>query len=227
MRRLERAHSRARVAAGVAHPSGPGATGAMTKERFEYSQTIDGTFRGALGAERDQALLSTLLHAGLDLSRLAPAYPAANFYGWMRLAARHRWPDLPEEEGCRRIGRLCVERGLASTTLGRGVLQFIRILGPRPALLRLGSFFRIGKQLPRDAREGARPDGAGGHPRLGRRATGLLPRAPRGGAGAARSPRGARSRDRPPAASPSPSGWSGATRRSLPPPGGGASSVFQ
>ena len=129
----------------------------MTQQRFEYSQTVDGTFRGALGADRDAGLNRVLLQAGLDLSRIAPAYPAADFYRWMRLAARHRWPDLPEAEGCRLIGRLCIERGLASTTLGRGVLQFIRILGPRPAFLRNGRPLPDWQQLPRGPGERARP----------------------------------------------------------------------
>lgn len=106
---------------------------------------MDGIFRGALGAFEDPSLVEVLKAAGLDLTRkLAPAYRPEDVYLWMRVAARHKFPDLDEDEGCRRVGQLSVERGMRSTLHGRAVLHFLKLIGVRRALLGLERAYRHG-----------------------------------------------------------------------------------
>ena len=75
---------------------------------------------------------------------MAPAYPAAEFYGWLLITARHRYPQLSEEEACREVGRLAVVVGMGSTFLGRAALTAMMLLGVRCSLKRIGSSFKHG-----------------------------------------------------------------------------------
>ena len=75
---------------------------------------------------------------------MAPAYPAAEFYGWLLITARHRYPQLSEEEACREVGRLAVVVGMGSTFLGRAALTAMKLLGVRRSLKRIGSSFKHG-----------------------------------------------------------------------------------
>lgn len=117
----------------------------MNSDRLEFDASVDGLFRGALGANEDLALAKALRDAGLDLSRkLPPAVPAHDFYRWMKIAASHRFPRMSEAEACAAVGELAVEKGLTSTLLGRALLQAIRVLGVRRSLLRIGRALRNG-----------------------------------------------------------------------------------
>lgn len=117
----------------------------MTTNRVEFEQSVDGLFRGALKAHEDAALVDELRAAGLDLSRkLAPGYAAEDFYRWMQIAARHRFPGITDEEACREVGRLAVINGLRSTLLGAAVLKAMQLLGVRRSLHRIGRTFRNG-----------------------------------------------------------------------------------
>lgn len=117
----------------------------MGAERIEFEQAADGLFRGALDAYSDPALVQKLNAHGLDLTRkLQPAYPAADFYRWVRIAAEHRFPDVSGTEAVREVGKLAVRRGLQSTVIGRAVLVSLKLLGIRRALLRIGRSFRSG-----------------------------------------------------------------------------------
>jgi uncharacterized protein (TIGR02265 family) len=117
----------------------------MINERVEFEQSADGLFRGALQAHQDAHLVEKLRAAGLDLNRkLAPAYPAEDFYRWVRIAACHLFPGMDEEKACREVGRLAVIRGLKSTMLGRAALTAMQLLGVRRSLKRIGSTFKSG-----------------------------------------------------------------------------------
>ncbi len=117
----------------------------MSTERVEFEQSVEGLFRGALAAHEDPDLVDALRKSGLDLTRkLAPAYPAAQFATWLRVAARHRYPALDEAAACREVGKLAVQRGLRSTMLGSALLGVLKMLGVRRSLQRLGRSFRNG-----------------------------------------------------------------------------------
>jgi uncharacterized protein (TIGR02265 family) len=117
----------------------------LTEERVEFAQVLEGLFIGAMEALDDPALVEALRAGGLDLRvKLQPAYPAATFFRFATLAARHRYPKLDEAGALRELGRLAVRRGLDSTFLGRAVLQAARLLGPRRALKRLGAVMKNG-----------------------------------------------------------------------------------
>ncbi len=116
----------------------------MPQERFEFGQTLDGLIIGALEARSDAQLVEKLRHAGLDLTNLQPAYPAAVFFKFVSVAAKHKFSEVAEEEAMREIGRLAVRRGLEATFLGRAVLQAARLLGVRRSLKRFGSVMKNG-----------------------------------------------------------------------------------
>lgn len=117
----------------------------MRDERIEFEQTAEGLLKGALEATQDPELLEKLRATGLDLTRkLAPGYPAADFYRWLIIAARHRFPQLSEAEACREVGKLAVNRGMGSTFPGAAVLKMMRVLGVRRSLKRIGSSFKNG-----------------------------------------------------------------------------------
>lgn len=117
----------------------------MKTDQFEFEQSVESLFKGALQAHEDPELAAVLREAGLDLARkLAPAYPAEDFYRWLRVAARHRFPELDEAEGCREVGKLAMLRGLRSTLIGGAVLMGMQVLGVRRSLLRVGRNLRNG-----------------------------------------------------------------------------------
>lgn len=117
----------------------------MNKERVEFEQSAEGLFKGALKAHEDPALVVKLREAGLDLSKkLKPAFPAEDFYRWVKLVAAHQFPQLDEVEACREIGKAAVIRGLRSTLLGSAVLKALQLLGVRRALLKIGWTFKNG-----------------------------------------------------------------------------------
>ena len=90
-------------------------------------------------------MVEKLRVAGLDLNRkLAPAFPAADFYRWLVLAARHKYPKLSEVEACREVGRLAVVRGMKATLLGNAALKAMQLLGVRRSLKRIGNSFKHG-----------------------------------------------------------------------------------
>lgn len=117
----------------------------MSHERVEFEQVADGLLKGAMEALADPQLVEKLRAAGLDLTRkLAPAFPAADFYRWLVIAARHKYPTLSEEEACREVGRLAVIRGMQATMLGSAVLKAMQLLGVRRSLKRIGWSFKNG-----------------------------------------------------------------------------------
>jgi uncharacterized protein (TIGR02265 family) len=113
-------------------------------QRLEYEQSADGLFRGALRAHEHPGARAALREAGLDLERLAPAYPADQFYRWVGVATRQLFPELDERAGYKKAGMLAVERGLRSTLIGNAVLQVLKVIGVRRSLLRIGRTFRSG-----------------------------------------------------------------------------------
>ena len=117
----------------------------MSTDRVEFEQVADGLLKGALEAHLDAPLVEKLRAAGIDLNKkLPPAFPAADFHRWLLVIARHRFPNLSDDEAFREFGRLAVTRGMQSTFLGRAVLTALQLLGVRRSLKRLGPSFRNG-----------------------------------------------------------------------------------
>jgi uncharacterized protein (TIGR02265 family) len=117
----------------------------MKHERVEFEQVADGLLKGALEAHLDPQLTEKLRAAGLDLhKKLAPAYPAAEFFRWLLIVARHKYPELTDDEAAREVGKLAVTRGMQSTFLGRAVLTAMQLLGPRRSIKRIGPSFKHG-----------------------------------------------------------------------------------
>lgn len=86
----------------------------------------------------ERALLQRL---GVDLSRVAPAYPLGTFLEAVEQLAARLLPDAPEDERYRLLGGEFL-KGYTRTALGMALGALMRALGPRRSLLRMGRNFR-------------------------------------------------------------------------------------
>src|SRR5690606_35901852 len=79
-------------------------------QKLIFEQAFEGLFLLGLKEHLSPELKEKLRGRGLDLDRpLLPAYPYPVWHGALDEAVAHLWPDLPHEEGYRRIGRRVVE----------------------------------------------------------------------------------------------------------------------
>jgi uncharacterized protein (TIGR02265 family) len=109
---------------------------------LEFQNTIEGVLLRTLGPQLNTELREKLRKEGLDVDKpLLPAYPAADFHRWVRVAAAHVWPNVPETEAVRAFGRRTVD-GLAETLLGKAFKISATLLGPRRSLHRITRTFR-------------------------------------------------------------------------------------
>lgn len=90
------------------------------------------------GPASDPALTERLRPLGFDVHDIQPTYPPKVFLDCVFVAAEHLWPELPREQGLRRLGGLTVQ-GFQKTVLGSITLAAIRLMGPD----------RLIKQLPK------------------------------------------------------------------------------
>lgn len=89
--------------------------------------------------------MALLRDAGLDLqAKLKPAYPAEDFFRWIKLAAAHLHPTLSERDAAKKIAEAAVHKGLQATLLGRALLAMMKAIGVRRALLQIGRSFKHG-----------------------------------------------------------------------------------
>ncbi|MBF5043237.1 MULTISPECIES: DUF2378 family protein [Myxococcaceae] len=121
----------------------------LQDEPLVFQQTIEGLVR-SLGPALDTSCRERLKQrASLDLSRpLLPAYPFADFVTMLKVAAEAVAPGAPEPEGMYRVGRGYIS-GYGDTLMGRALLGFIRVVGPRRALERMTQNFRTANNYTR------------------------------------------------------------------------------
>ena len=120
-----------------------------TDEPLVFQQTIEGLVR-SLGPTLDASCAARLKQAAsLDLSRpLLPAYPFEAFVAMLRVAAEALAPGRPLEEGLYRVGRGYIS-GYGDTLMGRALLTFMRVIGPRRTLERMTQNFRTANNYTR------------------------------------------------------------------------------
>jgi uncharacterized protein (TIGR02265 family) len=116
----------------------------MADELLVFEQTLEALFLRGLSGQMTSACRARLRQAGLDLDqKLRPAYPFNAWMAFLRITAEELYPELPVDEGCRRLGKAHMA-GYRETMLGRAVLSLLRVLGPRRALGRATQNFRSG-----------------------------------------------------------------------------------
>jgi uncharacterized protein (TIGR02265 family) len=112
-------------------------------EKLWFSQSIEGLFIRGVGEAMTPALRAQLLGLGIDLERLKPAYPNDAVVSSIRLSGEALFPGKPEPEALREMGKLFM-KGFAETLIGRAMVQFMRVIGPRRSLQRMERNFRTG-----------------------------------------------------------------------------------
>jgi uncharacterized protein (TIGR02265 family) len=103
--------------------------------------------KAMLGNDATPELLEKLKGHGLDLSKPPlPAYPAEQFEAWVRVAAQALFPDATPGQGQRLLGRRFFD-GWKGTFIGAAATAFLRVVGPRRAVGRVGRVFRYGNNF--------------------------------------------------------------------------------
>jgi uncharacterized protein (TIGR02265 family) len=105
------------------------------------------SLRAAIGKNLTPHLAAQLKANGLDYDKpLQAAYPAPQFEAWVRLAAQALFPDATLGEAQRQLGQRFFD-GWQGTLTGAAVSTFLRLIGPRRALNRVGQAFRNGNNF--------------------------------------------------------------------------------
>lgn len=112
-------------------------------EKLWFSQALEGLFVRGVGADMTPALRQRLLELGIALTHLRPAYGIEVVARAIRAAGEELFPGQPEAQALRQVGALFM-RGYAETLIGRAMVQFMRIIGPRRSLERMQANFRTG-----------------------------------------------------------------------------------
>jgi uncharacterized protein (TIGR02265 family) len=103
--------------------------------------------RAAIGKDLTPLLAAQLKANGLDVERPPrAAYPATQFEAWVRLAAQALFPEETLGEAQRLLGQRFFD-GWQGTVTGAAVSAFLRLIGPRRSLSRVGRAFRNGNNF--------------------------------------------------------------------------------
>jgi uncharacterized protein (TIGR02265 family) len=117
---------------------------AEQQELLVFSQTFEGLFSRAMGKELSEECCAKLKDIGVDLARpLMPAYPFSTWMKAVAIAAEYAHPDLPAPEARNLLGQKLVF-GYRETMIGRAMLAFLKVVGPRRTLERAAHSFRTG-----------------------------------------------------------------------------------
>jgi len=112
------------------------------EERLVFAPVVEGLIRHGLQGHVSPRLRERLRLVGLDLDRpLLPAYPVPMWANCLRIIAEETFPEVPLEEGFRRLATRHVE-GYGHTLFGRAVYRVMRLLGPRRMVQRLPQTLR-------------------------------------------------------------------------------------
>lgn len=108
-----------------------------------FAPTFEGLFHKGLLGRVTPRLGQRLLAAGIDLRKLAPAYPEESWAKAVRIAAEEVYPQLPFDEAAWRLGEDSI-RGFSSTMIGQATIALLKVVGPKRALTRIERSFGSG-----------------------------------------------------------------------------------
>lgn len=109
----------------------------MQDQQLVFDNAVEGLFFHGMKHLVTPRLKDELRGAGLDLDkRLAPAYERETWKKVLQISARTAFPTHSLEAAAREMG-LLVARGYEETVVGRAIISFARVIGPRRTLSRL------------------------------------------------------------------------------------------
>jgi uncharacterized protein (TIGR02265 family) len=118
----------------------------MLRERLMFTSVIEGIFVRGHEGQITPALKSELLAAGIDLDKLAPAYPVEVVGRACKTLTLALYPGLSEAEAFHQLG-IASMRGYSQTLLGRALMHILTLGGVRRSLMRLHLSMRSGNNF--------------------------------------------------------------------------------
>ncbi|WP_044889300.1 TIGR02265 family protein [Myxococcus hansupus] len=119
----------------------------MASEKLMFAQSVEALFIRALGPYLTREGRQRLKAVGLDLSEpLRPQYTLEQWRGFLRVAARDVFPELPPHEASFALGARFLQ-GFRQTSVGRASMQLVTQLGPQRTLERVPYNVRAGNNF--------------------------------------------------------------------------------
>lgn len=112
-------------------------------QRLWFSQTVEGLFIRGLGERLTPAAKEAIAKAGVDVTKLEPAYPAEAVEQACLAVLPFVFPGVSEDEGLFELGRTFM-RGYSSTVMGSAMVGVMKVIGARRSLERMTKNFRTG-----------------------------------------------------------------------------------
>lgn len=114
-----------------------------TVERLWFSTVIEAIFIKGLAGKITPGLKADIKKAGINLDKLAPAYPVEQVYAACKLSMPVLYAGLSEPEAFHQLG-VSSMRGYTETLLGKALIQILKLIGVRRSLLRMHTTMRSG-----------------------------------------------------------------------------------
>lgn len=131
----------ARVLDFAAHGDDHRGVAPVSPEPVAFSTSFEALLVHGLGKRVDEALRAKFLRLGLDLNRLAAAYPLEVWRQALELAASRIYKGKPPDDAMFQLGCDFI-RGLQQTAQGKALFDYGRVVGPDRMVPRMTSNFR-------------------------------------------------------------------------------------
>lgn len=115
----------------------------MSNQKLWFLQAVEGLFIRGLGERLTPDVRAKIHAAGIDLTKLEPAYPVATVTAAARGVLPLLWPGVGEDEAFRQLG-VAFLRGYSETLVGAAMVQMMKLIGTRRTLERMQKNFRTG-----------------------------------------------------------------------------------
>lgn len=115
-------------------------------ERLWFSTVIEAIFVKGMGEKITPRLKEEIKKAGIDLNKLAPAYPVEQVYKACKVVMPVLFAGMSEAEALHQLG-VSSMRGYTETLLGKALMQILKLIGVRRSLLRMHTSMRSGNNF--------------------------------------------------------------------------------
>lgn len=111
-------------------------------ERLVFAPSVEALLLRGVGNQLTPTVHEQLRQVGIDLARpLLPAYPSDTWQAAVTVVARALYPGLPMAEAQWKLGESTVY-GWEQTVIGKAMITFSRLLGPKRVLMRFPTMSR-------------------------------------------------------------------------------------
>jgi uncharacterized protein (TIGR02265 family) len=118
----------------------------MQTERLVFGHNFEGLYVRGLAGKMTPELLRLLDEEGVNLQKLAPAYPVEVWMRCLRRTADLLFPAKPKQLAHSELGRRFM-RGYFETMMGKALLAMLKVLGPERTFKRMTQNFRTGNNF--------------------------------------------------------------------------------